>query len=95
MPPSEVNYIKPGKRPLSSMCPTVILGNNCDVEMVIGAAGGPKIITSITLVTWRCRTNSTSDECPISRHSSSICGTASAFRPQFLTSDCTTNCSRC
>lgn len=42
----EANLIKPNKRPLSSMSPTIILKNG-KVFMVLGAAGGPTIITSI------------------------------------------------
>lgn len=40
------NTIAPGKRPLSSMTPTIITKNN-QVVMIIGSPGGPRIITSI------------------------------------------------
>lgn len=39
------NALAPGKRPLSSMSPTIVLGNQ-GVELVLGAAGGPTIISS-------------------------------------------------
>lgn len=50
VPPSPANYIEPGKRPFSSMCPTVFVNSNGDVQLAIGAAGGTKITTSTTLV---------------------------------------------
>lgn len=40
----ENNSIAPGKRPLSSMSPTIVLKDGKPV-MTVGAAGGPKIIT--------------------------------------------------
>lgn len=40
------NAIQPGKRPLSSMTPTIILKDN-HVFMVVGSPGGPRIITSV------------------------------------------------
>ena len=40
------NAIQPGKRPLSSMSPTLIFKNN-KIVMVLGSPGGPRIITSI------------------------------------------------
>jgi gamma-glutamyltranspeptidase / glutathione hydrolase len=46
---AEANAIGPGKRPLSSMSPTIVLENG-EVRYVIGAAGGPKIITQVVNV---------------------------------------------
>jgi gamma-glutamyltranspeptidase/glutathione hydrolase len=43
----EPNAIAPGKRMLSSMSPTVVTGKDGTVELVLGAAGGPTIITSV------------------------------------------------
>ena len=43
---SEANAITPGKKPLSSMTPTVVLDDQGDVYMVIGASGGSTIISS-------------------------------------------------
>lgn len=45
---SQKNAIEPGKRPLSSMTPTIILHNN-QVYMLAGSSGGPKIITATLL----------------------------------------------
>lgn len=42
----EANAIAPGKRPLSSMAPTVVLQNG-SVEMVLGSPGGPRIISAV------------------------------------------------
>jgi gamma-glutamyltranspeptidase/glutathione hydrolase len=39
------NLPAPGKRPVSSMSPTIVLGDD-GVEMVVGAAGGPRIISA-------------------------------------------------
>jgi gamma-glutamyltranspeptidase/glutathione hydrolase len=43
------NAIAPGKRPLSSMSPTIVLDDQGQPVMTIGAAGGPKIITQVLL----------------------------------------------
>jgi len=42
----EANAIEPGKRMLSSMTPTIVTQNG-RVKMVLGAAGGPRIITAV------------------------------------------------
>lgn len=43
---SEANAIEPGKRPLSSMSPTIVVKNDRSV-MVLGGSGGPRIITGV------------------------------------------------
>jgi gamma-glutamyltranspeptidase / glutathione hydrolase len=47
---SELNLPAPGKRPLSSMSPTIVLDADGSVRMASGASGGPRIITSTTQV---------------------------------------------
>ena len=43
----ELNAVAPKKRMLSSMSPTVVLGPDGHVELVLGAAGGPTIISAV------------------------------------------------
>ncbi|HEY5453784.1 MAG TPA: gamma-glutamyltransferase, partial [Polyangia bacterium] len=55
---NEQNAIAPRKRPLSSMTPTIALDDGGRVRVVVGAAGGPTIITStaqvfMNVVDWK------------------------------------------
>ena len=45
---TEANSVAPGKRPLSSMSPTIVLKDNKPI-LAVGAAGGPTIITQTLL----------------------------------------------
>ncbi|MCJ1474620.1 hypothetical protein MMC13_003280 [Lambiella insularis] len=51
--PSPSNYIRPGKRPMSSITPTIVehLSNN-SLYYIVGAAGGSRIITCTIQNLW-------------------------------------------
>jgi len=46
----ERNAVAPGKRMLSAMAPTIVLDSANHVALIIGARGGPRIITSVLQV---------------------------------------------
>ena len=48
--PSPFNFPEPKKRPFSSMCPTIFTDNDGNVRLVIGASGGKRITTAVSLV---------------------------------------------
>ena len=50
--PSEVNSPEPGKRPFSSMSPAILTNDTGDVQLIIGASGGKRITTAVSLV-WQ------------------------------------------
>ncbi len=43
----EANAVQPGKRMLSAMTPSIVLGRDGQLLMVVGTPGGPTIITSV------------------------------------------------
>jgi gamma-glutamyltranspeptidase/glutathione hydrolase len=45
----QANAIAPGKRPLTSMSPTLVLGLDGKPAVALGAAGGPTIISQVVL----------------------------------------------
>eukprot|EP00743_Colponemidia_sp_Colp-15_P007154 GILK01007720.1.p1 GENE.GILK01007720.1~~GILK01007720.1.p1 ORF type:complete len:612 (-),score=78.19 GILK01007720.1:105-1940(-) len=53
LPPSPANYVRPGRRPLSSMSPTIVLEGGKPV-LIVGASGGPTIITGVIQVLMNC-----------------------------------------
>ena len=51
VPPSPNNFIRPGKRPLSSTCPLLVINEESgDVKLITGASGGTKITSQTALV---------------------------------------------
>jgi gamma-glutamyltranspeptidase/glutathione hydrolase len=46
----EANRVGPGKRPLSSMSPTLVLAENRGVVACLGGSGGPRIISNVVQV---------------------------------------------
>ena len=52
--PKSVNAPEPGKRPLSSMSPTVVLDPKGNPYMTVGAAGATRIITSVAQILMNC-----------------------------------------
>jgi gamma-glutamyltranspeptidase / glutathione hydrolase len=52
-PPSAANFVRPGKRPLSSITPIIAEHANGTFYFATGAAGGSRIISSTAQVAWR------------------------------------------
>ena len=51
--PSPSNYVRPGKRPLSSISPVIVeRRSESSLYFVVGAAGGSRIITSTVQNLW-------------------------------------------
>jgi gamma-glutamyltranspeptidase/glutathione hydrolase/leukotriene-C4 hydrolase len=48
------NEVAPGKRPMSSMCPAIVLDQGGRVNMVIGAAGSTLITSATAYVRCHC-----------------------------------------
>lgn len=46
--PAPANGLAPGKRPISTMAPTIVFGADGRPELVVGAGGGARIIDSVT-----------------------------------------------
>uniref|UniRef100_A0A0M3HSL5 Gamma-glutamyltranspeptidase 1 n=1 Tax=Ascaris lumbricoides TaxID=6252 RepID=A0A0M3HSL5_ASCLU len=53
-PPAPANFIRPGKRPMSSISPLIFVNRTSNkVELAIGSAGGSTIITTVSTVAAR------------------------------------------
>jgi gamma-glutamyltranspeptidase/glutathione hydrolase len=50
--PSVANFIRPGKRPLSSVTPVIASFPDGRLFATVGAAGGSRIISATTLALW-------------------------------------------
>lgn len=50
LPPSPLNYLQPFKQSVTSMTPIIVTDKLGRAKIVIGAAGGVKIISSVLLV---------------------------------------------
>jgi gamma-glutamyltranspeptidase/glutathione hydrolase/leukotriene-C4 hydrolase len=50
VPASKSNFIVPGKMPVSSQCPTIVIDKDGRVIMTSGAAGGTRITTSTSFI---------------------------------------------
>lgn len=48
--PSPFNFPEPNKRPFSSISPAILTNNDGRVQLVIGASGGKRITTAVSLV---------------------------------------------
>lgn len=57
LPGSPNNALQPGKRPLSSMSPSILVDRDGDAKVVIGASGGTKITTAVALVSVQWHNN--------------------------------------
>ncbi|XP_070390044.1 scoloptoxin SSD14-like [Dermacentor albipictus] len=51
--PSQANFIVPGKRPMSSMAPMVVVDSNGTVQLSLGGTGGSLITSGIAMVSVR------------------------------------------
>lgn len=45
--PAPANFIAPGKSPMSSMSPIIVLDDKNEVQLVLGGAGGLLIMSKI------------------------------------------------
>ncbi|XP_064619300.1 glutathione hydrolase 1 proenzyme-like isoform X2 [Lineus longissimus] len=53
IPQSDLNYIKPGKRPVTSMSPAIFLDKNGDIKLLVTGAGGNRVLSSLAYVASR------------------------------------------
>ena len=54
LPPSQANFIRPSKKPQSSMSPMIVTMSDGRMRAALGASGGPRIISSLIQTLFRC-----------------------------------------
>ena len=54
LPPSQANFIRPFKKPQSSMSPMIVTTTDGRLRAALGASGGPRIISSVIQTLFRC-----------------------------------------
>lgn len=54
LPPSKSNFIRPFKKPQSSMSPMIVTAADGRLRAALGASGGPRIISSVIQTLFRC-----------------------------------------
>lgn len=54
LPPTPMNRIRPGKRPMSSMTPIILVDGNGDAQLVLGGNGGTMITSGVMQTAARC-----------------------------------------
>ncbi|MFF2372315.1 gamma-glutamyltransferase [Agromyces sp. NPDC058110] len=83
--PSDPNRIEPGKRPRSSMSPTIVLEDG-DVRFVVGSPGGATIITTVLQILLnRIDLGMTLPEAVAAPRASQRNGATTSAEPEFIT----------
>lgn len=78
LPPSKPNFIRPFKKPQSSMAPMIVVTSDGRLRAVLGASGGPRIISALIQTLFRYHISAISSPAvtvPVkaARHTHKVC----------------------